>query len=276
MKQYKDHVAAITGAGSGMGRELARLLAAEGCHLALCDVDEDGLAQTAASVNPGVTVTQHQVDVGEWDAIYTWAEHVLAEHGRVDLLFNNAGVALSGTLEGSTQANLDWITNINYWGVVHGCRAFLPALRASGRGQIVNTSSVSGLIAQPGMGAYNATKFAVRGFSEALRMELELEKAAVGVTCVHPGGIKTAIARKARFDPSVQRLSQQDEASAKQKFEELFITSADKAARTILKAARKNKARVLVGPDAVAIDLIQRLLPTGYQALVKKGFARLQ
>nr|MBV6629590.1 SDR family NAD(P)-dependent oxidoreductase [Oceanococcus sp. HetDA_MAG_MS8] len=276
MKQYKDHVAAITGAGSGMGRELARLLAAEGCHLALCDVDEDGLAQTAASVNPGVTVTQHQVDVGERDAIYTWAEHVLAEHGRVDLLFNNAGVALSGTLEGSTQANLEWITNINYWGVVHGCRAFLPALRVSGRGQIVNTSSVSGLIAQPGMGAYNATKFAVRGFSEALRMELELEKAAVGVTCVHPGGIKTAIARKARFDPSVQRLSQQDEASAKQKFEELFITSADKAARTILKAARKNKARVLVGPDAVAIDLIQRLLPTGYQALVKKGFARLQ
>lgn len=276
MNQYRDHVAAITGAGSGMGREIARLLAAEGCHLALCDVDADGLAQTVANLDGAVAVTPSVVDVGDRQAVYDWAQQVLSDHGRVDLLFNNAGVALSGTLEATTDANLEWITNINYWGVVHGCRAFLPALRASGRGQIVNTSSVSGLIAQPGMGAYNATKFAVRGFSEALRMELELENAAVSVTCVHPGGIKTAIARKARFDPSVQRLSQQDEASAKQAFEELFITSAEKAARIILKAVRKRKARVLVGPDAVAIDLIQRLLPTAYQALVKKGFARLQ
>lgn len=276
MNQYRDHVAAITGAGSGMGREIARLLAAEGCHLALCDVDTDGLAHTVANLDGAVTVTPSVVDVGDRQAVYDWAQQVLSDHGRVDLLFNNAGVALSGTLEATTDANLEWITNINYWGVVHGCRAFLPALRASGRGQIVNTSSVSGLIAQPGMGAYNATKFAVRGFSEALRMELELENAAVSVTCVHPGGIKTAIARKARFDPSVQRLSQQDEASAKQAFEELFITSAEKAAKIILKAVRKRKARVLVGPDAVAIDLIQRLLPTAYQALVKKGFARLQ
>ncbi len=274
MQDFRGRVAAITGAGSGMGRALAQQLAQQGCHLALADIDAAGLEDTVRNLPDGVQVTQHQVDVGQREAIYAWAEAVRAEHGRLNLLFNNAGVALSGTLRSSDDANLQWITNINYWGVVHGCRAFLPLLIESGEGHIINTSSISGLIAQPGMGAYNATKFAVRGFSECLRMELELEQLPVSLTCVHPGGIKTAIAAKSRYDQSTQALSKKDPDTARADFEKLFITSADDAARTILKAVRRDRRRVLVGVDARVIDWVQRLLPTAYQALIKRLFVK--
>ena len=200
--------------------------------------------------------------------------------GRLNLLFNNAGVALSGTLRSSDDANLQWITNINYWGVVHGCRAFLPLLIESGEGHIINTSSISGLIAQPGMGAYNATKFAVRGFSECLRMELELEQLPVSLTCVHPGGIKTAIAAKSRYDQSTQALSKKDPDTARADFEKLFITSADDAARTILKAVRRDRRRVLVGVDArgdrLGAAAAAHRVPGADQAPLRQAAGRLR
>lgn len=274
MKNFKDKVAAITGAGSGMGRELAIELAKRGCHVAISDVNEAGLAQTVELVKPlGVRVTSQKLDVADRDAVYAWADKVVAEHGKVNLIFNNAGVALATTLEGAEYSDFEWIMNINFWGVVYGSKAFLPHLRASGDGHIVNTSSVFGLFAVPGNGCYNATKFAVRGFNECLRQELELVKAPVSLTSVHPGGIKTGIAKSARMSKNIEGLLAKDTESAKENFDKLFITSANRAARIIIKAVEGNKRRVLVGPDAKVFDVLVRLLPTGYQKLVT-AFAR--
>jgi butyryl-CoA dehydrogenase len=161
--------------------------------------------------------------------------------------------------------------DINFWGVVHGTQAFLPHLKASGEGHIINISSLFGLVAVPSQSAYNASKFAVRGFTEALRQELDIENCGVSSTCVHPGGIKTNIARDARFDDNMKALIGQDAAQGKSEFEKLFITTPDSAAETILRAVRRDARRVLIGPDAVAVDLMQRLMPTRYQKLVTLG-----
>jgi short-subunit dehydrogenase len=199
--------------------------------------------------------------------VYAWADSVVKDHGKANLIFNNAGVGLGSTLEGVSYEDFEWIFGINFWGVVYGTKAFLPHLRASGEGHIVNTSSVFGLLAAPGSGTYNATKFAVRGFTEALRQELEIMKAPVSATCVHPGGIKTNIAREARMSSSVNALVK-DEAASRRAFERGFITSANDAARIILRAVRRNRRRVLVGPDAHVLDLLVRLTPTGTQRIV--------
>jgi short-subunit dehydrogenase len=191
------------------------------------------------------------------------------------LIFNNAGVAHASTLEGTSIEDFEWIMSINFWGVVYGTKAFLPHLRAAGEGHIVNLSSIFGVIAVPGNGTYNASKFAVRGFTEALRQELDMTGGQVSATCVHPGGIKTNIARSARFDNSMSGLLMADEKSGKAKFERSFITTPDSAAKTILDAVRKNKRRVLVGPDAHAIDFMQRVLPTTYQVLSVRAARRL-
>jgi short-subunit dehydrogenase len=276
MKHFKHKVAAITGAGSGIGRELAYQLAAAGAELALSDIDETGLAETAARCreSSSARVSEQRLDVADRSAVHAWADQVAGEHGRVNLIFNNAGVALACTLEGVEYDDFEWIMNINFWGVVHGTKAFLPHLRTAGEGHVVNLSSVFGLIAVPGNGTYNATKFAVRGYTEALRQELELSGAPIGVTCVHPGGIKTNIARSARFDASARGLVG-DEASSKANFEKLFITEAKTAAATILDGVRRNRARVLIGPDARVIDLLQRTLPEAYQSITK-AMARRQ
>jgi short-subunit dehydrogenase len=276
MKHFKHKVAAITGAGSGIGRELAYQLAAAGAELALSDIDETGLAETAARCreSSSARVSEQRLDVADRSAVHAWADQVAGEHGRVNLIFNNAGVALACTLEGVEYDDFEWIMNINFWGVVHGTKAFLPHLRTAGEGHVVNLSSVFGLIAVPGNGTYNATKFAVRGYTEALRQELELSGAPIGVTCVHPGGIKTNIARSARFDASARGLVG-DEASSKANFEKLFITEAKTAAATILDGVRRNRARVLIGPDARVIDLLQRTLPAAYQSITK-AMARRQ
>ncbi len=179
---------------------------------------------------------------------------VAAAHGRVNLIFNNAGVALSSTVDGMQYDDLDWIIGINFWGVVHGTKAFLPHLKASGEGHIVNTSSVFGLFAQPGMGAYNASKYAVRGFTESLRQELDLMDCGVSATTVHPGGIKTNIARASRVSPSVNGLLVRDAQQGREEFEKFFITTPEKAAGIILDGVRANKRRVLVGPDAYAAE----------------------
>lgn len=267
MKDFTGKVAAITGAGSGMGRELAVQLAQRGCHLALSDVNQAGLAETAALVAPtGVKVTATRVDVASREAVFAWAESVVRDHGKVNLIFNNAGVALGATVEGMRLQDFEWLMNINFWGVVHGTQAFLPHLKATRDGHIVNTSSVFGLIAVPATSAYNASKFAVRGFTESLRQELDMMACGVSATCVHPGGIKTNIARSARHDPSVRALGV-DENKAAENFEKNFITTAAKASATILRAVEKDKRRVLVGPDAHILDWLVRLLPTLYQRL---------
>lgn len=271
MKHFTDKVAAITGAASGIGRELAVQLAREGCHLALGDVDETGLAQTrelAQRAGSGVRISVTTLDVADRSAVFAWADAAAREHGRVNLVFNNAGVGLASTVEGMRLTDFQWLMDINFWGVVHGTQAFLPHLKASGDGHVVNTSSLFGLLASPGASAYHAAKFAVRGFTESLRQELDLMDCGVSATCVHPGGIKTAIARNSRVDASVAALGVDPLESARE-FEKHFITTAAAAARTILKAVRRNHRRVLVGPDAFVLDKIQRLLPCGHAALIQ-------
>lgn len=281
MKVFRDKVAAITGAASGMGRALALDLAREGCHLALSDCNAHALAQTIAEVGrvasrsaPMLRVTSAIVDVSQRDTVHAWADETAAAHGYVNLIFNNAGVALSSTVEGMSYDDLDWIIGINFWGVVHGTKAFLPHLQASGEGHVINTSSVFGLFAQPGMGAYNASKYAVRGFTEALRQELDLMNCGVSATTVHPGGIKTNIARASRVSPSVNGLLVRDAQQGREEFEKFFITSPEKAARVILDGVRANRRRVLIGPDAVAADAMARLLPAAYQSLVVRDARR--
>jgi NAD(P)-dependent dehydrogenase (short-subunit alcohol dehydrogenase family) len=271
MKSFDDKVAAITGAGSGMGRTLAISLCRRGAHLALSDVNEAGLAETvklASAANRSRKVTSKRVDVSKRDEVYAWADDVIRDHGRCNLVINNAGVAHSATIEGTDYADFEWIVGINFWGVVYGTKAFLPHLRASGEGHIVNMSSLFGLLSIPGQATYNATKFAVRGFTEALREELEVTGAPVSATSVHPGGIKTNIARAARIDPSLRDLGVHDLDRGRKSFEKAFRVTAEDAAEIILRGVQRNARRVLVGNDAVALDKLQRFLPSGYQSLV--------
>lgn len=271
MKSFNGKVAAITGAASGMGRTLAIQLAKEGCHVSISDVDTKGLAETAKLVkaaNPNIKITSQQLDVSNRDAVYAWADQTAKDHGKVNLIFNNAGVAYATPIEHIDYDKFEWIMGINFWGVVYGTKAFLPHLKASGEGHIVNTSSVFGLCAQPTQSTYNATKFAVRGFTESLRQELDMMNCGVSATSVHPGGIKTAIARKSVASPEIEEFTGTDPESGKDLFEKMFITSATKAADIILKAVKKDKRRVLVGPDAVAIDTMVRTLPELYQTII--------
>lgn len=270
MNSFINKVAAITGAGSGIGRALALNLAGQGCNLALADVNADGLRETAEAARlQGVRVLESQLDVADRDAVHGWADEVVREFGKVNLIFNNAGVAHAGTVEGSDYSEYEWIMNINFWGVMHGTKAFLPYLKATGDGHIVNISSVFGLFAQPGMSAYNATKFAVRGFTESLRQELDMDACGVSASCVHPGGIKTNIAKTARMNESLSKVTGQDTDSARSQFhDQLLRTSPEKAAEVILNGVRRNQRRILIGGDALASDLMQRSLPALYQRLV--------
>lgn len=271
MKHFDNKVAAITGAGSGMGRALAVQLARAGCHVALADNNAAALAETACiveSMAPGIRVTTRMLDVGDRDAMFAWADETARAHGRVNLVFNNAGVALSSTIDGMAYSDLEWIIGINFWGVVHGTKAFLPHLKASGDGHIVNTSSVFGLFAQPGMSGYNASKYAVRGFTESLREELDMMQCGVSATCVHPGGIRTNIAQASRVATNMVGFMVASEQQGKDDFEKFFITSADDAARAILNGVRRNARRVLIGRDARAADWLARVLPAAYQRLV--------
>ena len=278
MKSFEGKVAAITGASSGMGRSLAVALVRRGCEVALCDVDEVALAETARlarHARANVRVTTKRVDVSDEGAMKAWAQIVASEHGRCNLIFNNAGIASAGTIERGDTTEFERVIDVDFWGVVYGTRAFLPFLRASGEGHIINTSSVFGLIAFPGSGAYNAAKFAVRGFTEALRIELEMSGAPVSTTCVHPGGIKTNIARASKVHPSMADIGVDDLEGSKARFEAGFRTTADDAAETILRGVQKNARRVLIGFDAYVIDTMQRLLPTRYQQIIVRVSRRV-
>jgi short-subunit dehydrogenase len=257
-------VAAITGAGSGIGRALAVNLAGEGCHLALSDVNEVGLAETvAACEGRGVKVTQQRVDVADRAAVFAWADTVAAEHGKVNLVFNNAGVALAATVDEMAIEDFEWLMNINFWGVVHGTQAFLPHLKKTGDGHVVNLSSVFGLVSIPSQSAYNAAKFAVRGFTDALRIELDAEKCGVSATTVHPGGIKTNIARNMRGDHTMAA-----------NFDRIAMTKPERAAREILAAVKANRRRALIGPDANVIDFLSRLPGSFLHRVISFGNAR--
>ena len=273
MKSLRDRVAVITGAGSGIGRALAFELGAAGCKLAISDINEAAVKQVAKELKEaGREVLADRLDVADREAFYAYADKVVNHFGGVHLVINNAGVALGSTVEDTSYEDFEWLMGINFWGVVYGTKAFLPHLKRADEGHIVNISSVFGLIGVPTQSAYNAAKFAVRGFTESLRQELELEGGQVSCTSVHPGGIKTNIARNARMNAdSLKRATGQDPETARKEFEKLFRTTPEQAAATIIAGIRGNKRRVLIGPDAVAIDTMQRLLPTTYQKLVVAG-----
>jgi NAD(P)-dependent dehydrogenase (short-subunit alcohol dehydrogenase family) len=268
VKHFSGRVAAVTGAGSGIGQALALALAERGAHLSLSDVDEAGLAETVARCErPGVRVSPARVDVADRDAVFAWADDVVEQHGGVDLVINNAGVGLGAAAAAQSIDDFEWLMNINFWGVVHGTQAFLPHLRHSGDGHVVNISSVFGLVSIPTQSAYNASKFAVRGFTDALRMELEIEGAGVSATTIHPGGIRTSIARNARTDESMI-IAGSSAAEFVNEFDKLARSTPEKAARQILKAVERNRRRALIGPDAKVFDLVSRLPAGLYQRLL--------
>lgn len=255
-------VVVVTGAGSGIGRELAREAARRGARLALSDIDADGLAETVrlARADGATDVRSDRLDVAEQAAVAEYAGRVAEHFGVVNLVVNNAGIAFTGSVEQSSYKDIARIMDVDYWGVVHGTKEFLPHLIASGDGHVINISSLFGILAVPGQAAYNSAKFAVRGFTEALRMEMAIAKHPVKVTTVHPGGIKTAIARNATVAEGL------DQGSLAETFDtKLAKTTPEKAAQIILDGVAKNKARVLVGLDAKVIDGLVRLTGSGYQ-----------
>jgi len=235
----------------------------------LADVNEQGLAETLERMKAsGVNVTIQKVNVAKLEEVRHWAEQTVHDHGGVNMIFNNAGVALASTVEGESYEELEWIVNINFWGVVYGTKEFLPLIKLTGDGHIINISSLFGLMAQPTQSAYNATKFAVRGFTESLRQELDLENSGVSALSVHPGGIRTNIANSARSNSSLKTLGIDPE-RATRSFNKLLRCPPEDAARQILEAVQKNKRRLLIGNDAKALDLIQRILPTHYQKVIE-------
>ncbi len=267
-------VAAVTGAASGIGRSLARELVRRGAHVALCDVDAAGLAATVSTCEGrGVKVSHQIVDVADADAVAAWADAVADTHEQVNLIINNAGVAVAGTLAGMPRADLEWLMGVNFWGVVNGTTSFLPHLEAAGEGHVVNISSVFGLVSVPSQSAYNASKFAVRGYTDALRMELEIERSPVSCTTVHPGGIRTDIARNARINDTVADSVGSADA-ARRGFDRVARTSPERAARAILDAVERDRRRVLIGADARVIDGVSRLPAGWYQRLLVAGARR--
>lgn len=253
-------VAVVTGAGSGLGRALAQRLAADGSALAIADMDEAGLQQTAQSLaKSSGLVTTHVVDVAKEESVGAFAADVNSKHGRVTLLINNAGVALHGNFEEISLDDLRWLMGINFWGAVYGVKYFLPMLKREPRAHIVNLSSVFGLIAPAGQAAYSASKFAVRGFTEALRHELAPTN--VCVTCVHPGGVRTLIAQHARLGAATPSARRQESIS---RFEKLARTTPEAAAAVILRGVERREPRILIGMDAYQIDVLQRLRPATY------------
>jgi short-subunit dehydrogenase len=262
--ELKGRTAVVTGAAGGIGRAIATSLARRGCHLALADIDAKALAKTADEIAArGARVSRHELDVADRAAVAALPDRVMAEHPGVDVLVNNAGVAIGGTFGQVSEADFEWLFEINFWGVVRMTRAFLPALQKSEEARIVNISSLFGIIAPPGQTAYCAAKFAVRGFSNSLRHELEDTR--IGVTVVHPGGVATSIAKNARM---ARGISNAENAMQLKAAETLLRMPPETAGETIVRAVERRKARVLVGSDAKFVAALERLMPVDYWKLL--------
>jgi len=265
MKNLKDRVAVVTGAASGIGRATAVALAREGCDLAICDVNEAGLAETATEIQAlGRRVCTHRVDVSDKARMQRYAEEVFTEYGHVHVLVNNAGVTVAAPFEEHSLEDWEWIVGINFWGVVYGCKFFLPYLKQADEAHIVNLSSIFGIVGVPTQASYCATKFAVRGLSEALWAELKQHN--IGVTSVHPGGVRTNIAKSARAEQEELKTSAIDVI-------ERFSVPPEHCAKVIVKAIKKNKMRQLVTRESVLLDTAKRLSPGLLQGLVQRGYA---
>lgn len=272
MRSFNGRVVVITGAGSGIGRALATNLAARGARLALSDIDDAGLAETVELARRAGAreVRSDRLDVSDRAAFAAYAAAVAGHFDRVHVVVNNAGVALAGDLTDLDYGDMDWIMGINFWGVVHGTKEFLPHLIASGDGHLVNISSLFGLVSMPGQSMYNAAKYAVRGLSEAVREEMLVAGHPVGVTVVHPGGIKTAIARNARYAACEDGVE-----SARRFDEKMARMTPERAAEVILAGVEKGKARVLVGIDAHAVHQLAKLTGSRYQDIVARSARRV-
>lgn len=261
---YHGRIAVVTGAGSGIGRALTQALTRAGAHVAAADIDEKGLSETQAACPPG-QVTPYRVDVADRDAVLGFAEDVQRQLGPASMLFNNAGVDLFASVADMSWKDFDWLIGINIGGVVNGTKAFLPQLVEAGSAQhpsrLVNLSSAFGLIAVPYQGAYSTAKFAVRGFTEALRQEMIIERHPVTVHCVHPGVVKT------NFGANMRAAETEDPDQAAKLFARAAITSPEKAARLILRGVEKNRARILIGPDGRVMAAMSRLLGAHYAAV---------
>ena len=257
MKNLKNKVAAITGAGSGIGRMLAIQLAAESCHLAISDINEQGLKETEKLVGKGVNVSTHVVDVSKQDQVIRFAKEAESHHGGIDIIINNAGVALGDFLETVPIEDFKWLMSINFWGVVYGTMAFLPYLRKQPEGHIVNISSINGIVPNPNNGPYQSSKYAVRGYTETLIQEMKGTN--MRVSCVHPGGIRTNIARNTKVNNTYYSMSKEQVAALYD--QEIFRTSAEKAATIIIKGIKNNQQRIMVGYDAKILDILMRLFP---------------
>jgi len=271
MEGFAGKVAVVTGAGSGIGRALAIELARSGAKVAISDINTEGLAVTEERLKAiGASVKADRLDVTERAAFELYADAVVEHFGKVNQVYNNAGIAFAGAIEVSGFKDIEKVMDVDFWGVVNGTKVFLPHLIASGDGHVINVSSIFGLFAVPGQAAYNAAKFAVRGFTEALRQEMLVAGHPVKVTTVHPGGIKTNVVR------NMTTVGDVDHAKLTKTFDKkLAYTSPEKAAKIILDGVRKNRARVLVGPDAKTLDLIVRLTGSGYQRLFSTVMSRM-
>ena len=266
---------AVTGAASGIGRALAIELAARGADLALADRDEAGLQSVAGEIATSSTrtgsarkVSLHRLDIGDSEAVAAFAREAIAAHPALNIVINNAGVALLGQFHEIDQAQMEWLFNINFWGAVHATRAFLPHLASQPASHIVNLSSIFGIVAPPGQTAYSAAKFAVRGFSEALRHELQMAKSPIRLSVVHPGGIKTNIVRNSRAGSGVT--DNERRVQSIERFDAIAQTSAKDAALRIIKGIEKNEPRILIGSDARFMDLLQRFRPATYWNVMAK------
>ena len=279
MTAIQGSAAAVTGAASGIGRALALELAARGCDLALADRDEAGLQQVAAEIAQKTDkaharkVSVHRVDVGEPGQIQDFATAATAAHPGLNIVINNAGVALLGQFSEIEQAQMEWLININFWGVVHGTRAFLPHLSRKPEAHIVNLSSIFGIIAPPGQTAYCAAKFAVRGFSESLRHELAMANSPVRLSVVHPGGVATDIARNSRTGVGVTDNARR--AQSIERFDAMAKTPPAAAAQRIILGIEKNQPRILIGNDARFMDLLQRFRPATYWAVLQRRIEKM-
>jgi NAD(P)-dependent dehydrogenase (short-subunit alcohol dehydrogenase family) len=258
MQRLEGRTAVVTGAASGIGRALSLRLAELGCHLALCDRNEAGLEETRARIQAmGRRVSAHAVDVSSKDRMRALVEEVLAFHGGVNILINNAGVTAISTFENQPLEDFEWLMGVNFWGVIYGCKFFLPALKNAEEAHIVNLSSVFGILGVPMQSSYCASKFAIRGFSESLRAELSSSH--IGVTSVHPAGVATNIAKDGRY--AGKEASPKMQANLVSDFANKMLP-ADKAAEKIVRGILKNRPRVLIARGSGLIDAVQRFSPS--------------